>query len=121
VKTRRPSGLLASILIGLLLAPTTGCTMQATAPFDSDTWKAQRGVDAGENRRGTMVDALERAVRVGMPRDQVVALLGEPDARDAATGVETYELGVSPVGVDEEVYEMTYRDGMLAEMGWRRR
>ncbi|MBD9369246.1 hypothetical protein [Xanthomonas sp. XNM01] len=90
-----------------------------TSDFDSATWKAQRDAPAQENKRGTMVTALEQAVHAGMPRAEVITLLGEPDSRDA--DIDTYELGVSPLGVDEEVYEITYRDGVVASLGWKRR
>lgn len=118
MKTKPLIGLPAS----LLLALTMGCTMQQTTHFDSETWKAQRGAAADQNKRGTMVAALEQAVRVGMPRHEVIALLGEPDATEATDAqTDSYELGVSPVGIDEEVYEVTYRDGVVASMQWRRR
>lgn len=66
-----------------------------------------------------MVAALEQAVRTGMPRSDVIALLGEPDSRDADT--DTYELGVSPLGIDAEVYTVTYHAGRVASLSWQRR
>jgi outer membrane protein assembly factor BamE (lipoprotein component of BamABCDE complex) len=117
VKSKTLSGLLAPSL----LAITMGCNMQQTTHFDAETWKAQRGAAADQNRRGTMVEALEQAVRVGMRRNEVIALLGEPDASDAQTQTDTYELGVSPLGIDEEYYQIAYRDGMVASLEWRRR
>lgn len=116
MKTKTLTGLLAPSLLAL----TMGCHMQQTPHFDAETWKAQRGAAAGENQRGTMVDALEQAIHVGMARNEVIALLGEPDATDADTQTDTYELGVSPVGIDEEVYQIAYRDGVVASMQWRR-
>lgn len=99
------------------------CTMQQTQTggFDSDAWKSQRGVAALDNRRGAMVASLEGVVREGMPRADVLAALGEPDTRDAGSGVDVYELGVSGVGVDEEYYEIRYQDDRVASHRWGRR
>lgn len=106
-----------------LLAPflMAACTMQQTSAFDSDAWKSQRGAAPLDNGRGAMVEGVQAAVAEGMARDEVVALLGEPDSRDPATGTETYELGVSAVGVDEEYFEVRYRDGRVASRRWARR
>ena len=109
----------AAILALSLLLPA--CTMQQTATFDPDAWKSQRGAAPQDNRRGAMVEGLKASVREGMPREEVVALLGEPDARNAGTGVDVYELGVSSVGVDEEYYEIRYENGRVASSRWARR
>lgn len=109
----------AAILALSFLLPA--CTMPQTATFDPDAWKSQRGAAPQDNRRGAMVEGLKTAVRDGMPREEVVALLGEPDSRNAATGVEVYELGVSAVGVDEEYFEVRYQDGRVASSRWARR
>lgn len=95
--------------------------MQTTSSFDSASWKSQRGADAQQNRRGTMVAALEKSIDVGMPREQVIALLGEPDSTDAATSTDMYELGVAQYGVDEEFYQIQYQDGKVATHRWGRR
>jgi hypothetical protein len=98
----------------------SACTMQTTH-FDSSTWKSQRGASAHNNQRGQMVESLEKAIRIGMPHDEVVELLGEPDSSNAETGVDTYELGVSSYGIDEEYYEIRYQDGKVATHRWARR
>lgn len=95
--------------------------MQTTTSFDSQTWKSQRGADAQDNRRGAMVASLEQTLRTGMPRAQVIALLGEPDASDAAAATDVYELGVARYGVDEEFYRIQYQDGKVASHRWGRR
>ncbi|MEH6415963.1 hypothetical protein [Pseudomonas sp. CGJS7] len=95
--------------------------MQTTTSFDSAAWKSQRGADAQDNRRGGMVAALEQTVRTGMPRDEVIALLGEPDSTDAASSTDVYELGVARFGVDEEFYRIQYQDGKVASHRWGRR
>ncbi len=108
------------LLVSLALGAVPGCRAPTAAPaFDSAVWKAQRGADPQANTRGTMVAALEQAVRTGMPRSDVIALLGEPDSRDDDT--DTYELGVSPMGIDEETYVITYREGVVASSRWQRR
>ena len=100
----------------LLLALTfslSACAMEHQTQFDSDAWKSQRGAAATDNRRGSMLPALEKALHTGMTRDQVVALLGEPDISNAQTGTDEYELGLAGYGVDEEYYEIRYRDGKI--------
>lgn len=116
-------GGVSGILLSLLL---TACAMQQTATFDSDAWKAQRGAPPLENRRPAMVSGLEPLIQVDMPRADVLALLGEPDStrrddKDAALSIDIYELGVSGVGVDEEFYEIRYRDDRVASRRWSRR
>ena len=92
----------------------SACTMQ-TDHFDSDTWKAQRGAKAPDNQRIKMVSALDATVRVGMPRAEVIRLLGEPDSHDPETGTDQYRLGLawSP---DEKYYEIRYQGGVVTEL-----
>ncbi len=95
--------------------------MQTTSQFDSSAWKSQRGAGAQQNQRGTMVASVEKAIHAGMSRDDVIQLLGEPDSSDAATATDTYELGVAQYGIDEEFYEILYKDGKVASHRWGRR
>lgn len=113
-------GLLAVLALSLSLS-LSACAMEQTPRFDSDAWKAQRGVAAKDNARGGMLTAMEAVVQPGMSREDVLQLLGEPDARDAGTGTDTYELGVAKFGVDEEYYEIRYRDGKVESRQWHRR
>ena len=105
----------------LLTLSLSACSMQTTASFDSATWKSQRGADAQQNRRGGMVASVEKAIHAGMPREQVLALLGEPDSTDAATSTDVYELGVAQYGIDEEFYQVQYADGKVLAHRWGRR
>jgi hypothetical protein len=98
----------------------SACNMQ-NKHFDSVTWKAQRGASAQTNQRGTMVESLQNAIRTGMLREELIELLGEPDSSNAQTNVDIYELGVSPVGIDEEYYEIRYENGMVISHRWARR
>lgn len=113
-------GVFATLALSLSLS-LSACAMEQTPRFDSDAWKAQRGVAAKDNTRGGMLAAMEAVVQPGMSRDAVLALLGEPDTRDAETGIDTYELGVAKFGVDEEYYEIRYRDGKVESRQWQRR
>ena len=107
----------ALLLLTLFLS---ACTMQTTN-FDSSTWKSQRGAAAQNNQRGQMVGTLDKVVRAGMARAEVIELLGEPDSSNIDTGVDTYELGVSDYGIDEEYFEIRYQDGKVASHRWARR
>ncbi len=95
--------------------------MQNTSDFDSNAWKSQSNAAPRDNKRGQMVATLEKNLRTGMSRDEVIGLLGEPDSTDADTATDVYELGVAAYGVDEEFYEIQYRDGKLAAHRWARR
>ena len=105
----------------LLTLSLSACAMQTTSPFDSTAWKSQRGVGAQQNQRGPMVALVEKAIHVGMSRDDVVLLLGEPDTSDAATSTDVYELGVARYGIDEEFYEIRYQNGKVESHRWGRR
>ncbi len=110
--------------IAVALAATlalAGCAGTAPSRFDSAAWQAQRGAEPQQNRRGAMLPALQQALRPGMARDEVIALLGPPDRHDAAAGSDVYELGVSGYGVDEAYYQLDYRDGKLVEHRLQRR
>ena len=59
-----------------------------------------------------MISALERDhLKVGMNRDDVRVLLGAPD--EVTDDIDTYDIGVSPVGIDMEVYQLIYKNEKL--------
>lgn len=111
-------GACAALILSLSLS---ACAMEQTPTFDSGAWKAQRGVAAKDNTRGGMLPAVEAVVQPGMSREDVLRLLGEPDATDAATATDTYELGVAKFGIDEEFFAIHYRDGKVESRQWQRR
>lgn len=113
-----PGRAIPTLLLSLTL---TACAMQPTPAFDANAWKAQRGASTLDNRRNTMVAALEKTLRTGMSRDEVIALLGEPDIVDAEASTDTYELGAARFGVDEEYYEIRYEHGKVVAHHWGRR
>ena len=120
LKTKR---LMRHLPLQLGLAATllfTSCTMKADN-FDSDTWKAQRGVPALENQRGRLVVALDAVIPSGTPRAEVIRVLGEPDQVDSAAGIDVYELGTAAYGIDEEYIEVHYKDGNVVSHRLMRR
>lgn len=68
-----------------------------------------------------MVASVEKVIHAGMSRDDVIRLLGEPDSSDDTTMTDTYELGVAQFGIDEEFYEIVYKDAKVASHRWGRR
>lgn len=92
----------------------SACTMQKDT-FDSDTWKAQRGVSAKDNKRIDMVPKLKASVRAGMPRADVIGLLGEPDSRNRETDADRYFLGL-PFGPDEQYCEIRCLNGVVSTL-----
>jgi hypothetical protein len=111
----------AALLALSIALSLSACAMQNTSDFDSNAWKSQSNAAPRDNKRGQMVATLEKNLRTGMSRDEVIGLLGEPDSTDADTATDVYELGVAAYGVDEEFYEIQYRDGKLAAHRWARR
>lgn len=96
------------------------CAMADNSKFNSTVWKEQRGVELRENKRLAMLDDLEHKLHPGMNREEVLALLGPPDSRDAMKSVDIYEVGISSVGIDGEVYRIVYQNGKLVSNQWSR-
>ncbi len=80
--------------------------MAWSGSFDSAKWKAERGNTSHKNPRIGMVSGVEGLLRVGMTREEVVALPGEPD--DKKPEKFTYDLGASPVAVDFEYFVLEF-------------
>jgi len=90
------------------------------ASFDRAAWAAGRGDNTGRNPRGAQIDALEDsgAVRPGTPRDQVRALLGEPENVDGNR--EMYSLGIG-YGPSLEYFNVEYdAEGRITRTSLRR-
>lgn len=102
---------LACILAFTLLL--AACAAPSTR-FDSTLWKSQRGVPDEKNRRNDMAVAAREQLRVGMTREAVLAILGEPDSRKSDDTIDVYAVGASPLGIDPQYLELTYRNGRLA-------
>jgi hypothetical protein len=99
---------------GMLLVLGAGGYMTTTIAggFDSDRWKALRNSDARENPRARMLGDLKDRLRQGMTRDEVVALLGEPETKEGVRFV--YAIGTSAFGVDYEYFVVEFDvDGKL--------
>lgn len=111
VRTRRATlpclacVLALTLLLGACAAPSTR--------FDPAAWKSQRGVPDEKNRRNDMAVAAREQLRVGMRREAVLAILGEPDSRKSGDTIDVYAVGASPLGIDSQYLELTYRDGRL--------
>ncbi|WP_425257821.1 hypothetical protein ACPOLB_20160 [Rubrivivax sp. RP6-9] len=116
-------GRLGWTLVALLAAlPATGCgdAVTDTGEFDRQRWAAGHGQYDAPNPRAGMVAALrERHLRVGMPRADVRALLGIPDA--SAPQRDTWFLGRSGVGPSIETWVVEYGpDGQVLHFGLAR-
>lgn len=89
--------------------------MQTTQDFDASAWKSQRGVDLEENKRIYMAGGLEQVIHVGMRREDVIALLDQPDytEKGETTSTDAYYLGISPYAGDTHEYDIQYQDGKV--------
>lgn len=96
------------------------CAMGDTSTFNSSIWKEQRGAALHENKRLAMLDDLESRIHPGMSRGEVLDMLGPPDTSDPRTHIDTYELGVSPAGIDGEVYRIEYVNDNVVGHRWSR-
>ncbi len=74
--------------------------------FDDELWRAQHKNTSHKNPRIGMVSALDTVLEKGMTRDEVMALLGPPEAK--ADGRDLYSLGASPYGIDFEQLAVEY-------------
>ncbi len=116
-------GMLGWTLAALLGAlPATGCgdAVTHTGDFDRQRWAAEQGKYDVANQRAGMVAALrERHLRAGMPRAEVRALLGTPDASGPQR--DTWFLGRSGVGPSIETWVVDYGpDGQVLHFGLAR-
>jgi hypothetical protein len=81
--------------------------------FDSDKWKALRGTSEKDNPRARMLRTVEQQLHAGMTQTEVLALLGEPEAKEGRRFV--YDLGMSTFGVDYEYFVIEFdADGKLS-------
>ena len=104
--------LIATLLLGVTLMSAT----TLAAEFDPAAWRAQAGSTARDNPRGAMVPLLDGRIQRGMARSDVLKLLGPPDAEEP--GIESYNAGASPFGIDPEMYVVRYdRDGRVLSAG----
>jgi hypothetical protein len=88
-----------------------GCAMQSEK-FDSAAWKSERGMSEADMTRVGMLSKLEKELKPGMPREDVLELLGPPDDSTKDGSVDTYLLGIG-MSPDPQYYKLTYKDGAL--------
>ena len=89
-----------------------GCS----SSFDASLWRAQAGSTANDNPRSAMVVSLEKNhMSLGMSREQITDLLGEPDV--SATNADHYRIGVSPYGIDSEKFYINYKEDIVVGFG----
>ena len=106
-------GICALLAAAALIAALFGGGIQGRA-YDRELWIAQSGVDPLRNRRAPMLPEVEKRLRLGMATEEVLDLLGPPDARSDARF--TYELGVRIIDYDSFLIEFD-ADGRVT--GWR--
>jgi hypothetical protein len=99
----------AAVLV--MLAAVMAVRAYSPGGFDAARWQALRNSDARDNPRVRMVSDLARLLRPGMTRGDVLALLGEPEAR--RDGRFLYALGASPYGVDYEYFAIEFAGDRL--------
>ncbi len=89
----------------------------ACGGFDKASWASGKGNYEGKNPRIAMVnDAQDAGVKVGATRNQVRALLGEPDA--SGPNGDTWYLGRSSYAPDYQTFIVSYDDkGVVIKVG----
>lgn len=74
--------------------------------FNDELWRAQHRNTSHKNPRIGLVPSLDKVLAPGMSREEVIAVLGPPEAN--ADGRDLYSLGASPYGVDYEQLVVEY-------------
>ena len=88
-----------------------------TTGFDAEIWRAHRGAGPQDNPRREMLGAVQADVlRPGRGRDEILAILGEPDRRSGQ--MDQYDMGPHRYGIDSETLVIEY-DGEGRLMGSR--
>lgn len=82
------------------LALLGGCNRARITCEDMIAWRDARGAPTTENPRSAMVKTVQTCITPGMPRDAVIALLGEPDR--TRSGELEYDLGAGAFRMDPE-------------------
>ena len=105
---------MAALLLSLSM---TACAME-NAQFDTQKWISESKKDPEENQRWAMTQDVERFVKPGMTREEVLKILGNPgSSRDTPDGViDGYFLGVPTFSIDTASYELIYVQGVLKQM-----
>ena len=60
----------------------------------------------------------EKYIRLGMSRQQIITLLGEPDT--STKNIDIYEIGTPPFSIGLEVYEINYQVDIVVGFRIRR-
>lgn len=78
-------------------------------PFDREVWLAEAGLPGPDNPRGQMYeDLLEKHLKKGMTKAEVLALLGKPDATSRSR-LFSYELGMwSGMRIDTDTLDVEF-------------
>ena len=106
-------------IINLYLTLIISCSDTNTSTFDADIWRAQKNTIEKNNPRATMIKELEeKYIRLGMSRQQIITLLGEPDT--STKNIDIYEIGTPPFSIGLEVYEINYQGDIVVGFRIRR-
>ena len=99
----------STLVVLLVLVIVLGCegaqtTTAAKAKFDSKAWIAAKG----DRARQPMVKLLENELEVGMSVEDVVNLIGEPDAKIESESGKCYIYGLGPGLIDYEEFRVIF-------------
>jgi outer membrane protein assembly factor BamE (lipoprotein component of BamABCDE complex) len=104
-RTNKPI-VLISICLLIILLGSSGCGFNKfwrsyeQKPFDSQKWR-----DGDAQERGTMfIDLFKKRMVNGKTKDEVLALLGEPDKKSTADGSDIWHYKVEFAGENPTQY-----------------
>ncbi len=82
--------------------------------FVSSEWKALRNCHESKNPRGQMIVDLERRLKYGTPRSEILLMLGPPDFGNGESNL-SYEIGMwSGMQIDTDTFDLNFgSDGSL--------
>ncbi|MBJ7532637.1 outer membrane protein assembly factor BamE [Rhodomicrobium vannielii ATCC 17100] len=96
-----------SVALAACAALAIGASMTMSKGFDPQKWKAEANNLTSRNPRIGMVSDLQKILRVGMTKAEVLSLLGEPSTKKK-TGAFVYDLGTPPFAVDLEYFILEF-------------
>lgn len=93
-------------LIALLLMGGGAVYFLKAPGFTPERWKAEAANTSSKNPRIYWVSQVEKLLRPGMSKDDIIALLGDPNSK--RDNRYSYDLGVNPYGIDYEYFVIEF-------------
>ena len=102
--------------IFLFIIIGTSCSSRHDIGFDSEQWKKWEETETTACVRWDMrKDLVKQHKLIGLSREQIIDLLGEPDSRYQSENEIRYYLGMARVGIDTGTLILTLKNNIVIE------